>query len=644
MAIKNQKDRLAKAYSDLRRSEHYYSKLKKEVKRDFEFVQGKQWDEDSVEELRKAGVKALTINKLKPIIKLITGIERQSKSDLIAFPEGGEDNLKADVATRLIKHQVKVSRAEIKLSETFKAGAIAGPSYLEPYIDYTHDLINGELRFKRLSPLNIFLDPDGQEYDLSDHRFVGKLTPDLTEEDLVALFPDKESQIKKIENGQISLDKEGNFDQILQKRDYDRDSTQVLNIYDEKTFDLVDYYYKRPAKQYFVLNSQNGDLSQPFNTKEEALNIADQSELFSVIEQTVQKIYLMQFVGQTVLYDDIVWTYPSWKSYPIIPFFAEYLTDGIDDRCLTIQGVVRGIKDLQEEFNKRRTQELRHLNASANSGFDIEDDQLDDQNEKKLTKFGSSPGIVIKRKKGTPPVGRITPMPLSQGHVQLAEENAQDLKQASGVDPDLLASTSNSQSGRAILLKQRQGLVMIQEILDNFSITKEMVGKFIISQFSELFTVDSAMRVLGDKFIAENFSVPVSIILQRGLEKMEAGEQPTQLEESVMLQYPNHPPQEPIADEEGNLETAVDFDQAITMINTILNDTGLGKYDVSVGEGPFNETTQISNFLELTDLAKQGIPIPPDVIIEMSNIPENKKQEIIQKLAQQAALAAQQGE
>jgi hypothetical protein len=47
-------------------------------------------------------------------------------------------------------------------------------------------------------------------------------------------------------------------------------------------------------------------------------------------------------------------------------------------------------------------------------------------------------------------------MPLSQGHAQLAEENAQDLKEASGVNPDLLATDSKSQSGRAILLKQRQ--------------------------------------------------------------------------------------------------------------------------------------------------------------------------------------------
>jgi len=251
--------------------------------------------------------------------------------------------------------------------------------------------------------------------------------------------------------------------------------------------------------------------------------------------------------------------------------------------------------------------------------------------------------VVIVRKKGSNPLIRITPMPLSQGHAQLAAENAQDLKEASGVNPDLLANDSQSQSGRAILFKQRQGLVMVQEMLDNFSETKKLIGRFILSQFKELFTVESAMRILGDSYIAETFKTPVNIILERGLQKVEEGKENeiSQLEGATMLQYPNMSSDQPIVDERNQLVTTTDFDTAFQTINNILNDAELNKYDIAIGEGPYQDTIRLANFMDLKDLAQQGVPIPPNVLIEMSMIPPNEKKGILNQLEAQAAAQAQ---
>ena len=51
---------------DLKYSVSKFSKLHKEIKNDFEFVQGKQWEDKDVKTLRSQGVKALVINKIKP--------------------------------------------------------------------------------------------------------------------------------------------------------------------------------------------------------------------------------------------------------------------------------------------------------------------------------------------------------------------------------------------------------------------------------------------------------------------------------------------------------------------------------------------------------------------------------------------------
>jgi hypothetical protein len=48
--------------------------------------------------------------------------------------------------------------------------------------------------------------------------------------------------------------------------------------------------------------------------------------------------------------------------------------------------------------------------------------------------------------------------------------------------------------------------------------------------------------------------------------------------------------------------------------------------------------------MEITDLAKQGIPIPPDIIIGLSSIPESEKKKIILRLQEQAMAQAQQAQ
>lgn len=645
---------IQRVFGDLDFSAKSFSQLHREIRDDFKIVQGEQWEQRDIDELAQAGVKALTINKIKPIIKLITGIERQSRSDFKAFAEGGEDQISAEISTRLLKNVAKISKVERKQSEQFKHGAIGGISWLEPYMDYSHDLINGVMRFKKLSAIDVYPDPEAQEYDMSDGKFLIKVTKDLTRDQMVELFPDKESEIDKMENGQIGWDTITGVTSLDDKYDdgIAYNSSSYVDIQPQKMmrqdgsqgiFDLIDYYYKKLEKKYYVAIQESGTIKD-MPSKEEADALVEQIPGAVVISKMVPVIRHAQISGQTVLDDDVAWFYPRWKKFHILPFIAEEITENIGNKSLNIQGIVRGIKDLQEEFNKRRTQELRHLNASTNSGLLVPKGSMDDQNLHKAKKYGSSPGVVLEYdvNKGKPE--KIFPTPLSQGHAQLAEENAQDLKEASGVNPDLLANDSKSQSGRAILLKQRQGLVMIQEMLDNFGETKRLTGQFILSQFKEVFTVESAMKVVGDAWIADNFTVPVNIILERGLQKMENGEQPSELEQAVMLQYPQNQSDQPIVDEGNQLVTMVDHDTAIQTFNQVLNDTELGIYDVAIGEGPYSETIRMANFLDLKELAQQGVPIPPDVLIEMSLIPESQKKSVLQSLAaaQQAQMQAPQ--
>lgn len=617
---------------DFERSVRYWKPLHKNIESDFEFALGHQWEDADVETLRQAGVKALTINKIKPIIKLITGIERQSKSDFVAFPEGQEDGLVADIVTALLKNVVKQSKAERKMSEQFKRGSICGVDYLEPYIDYTHDMINGELRLRNVNPLCIFPDPDAQEYDLSDGKFLIKFSYNLTKDQLIELYPTKESRIEKLDSGggKVNIDELARDIKHVQGLDYPSLSKakDMPEEMEEYGYDLIEYQYKSWVDKYYIIDKVAGVVKDM--GKEDAQAYIEQYPDAKLIKKKVPEYRIAAYVCGEVISDEVLWSFPKWKGFLIIPYFAEFITMKMERRELMIQGIVRQLRDLQEEYNKRRTQELRHLNSTVGSGMMAADDALSPQEEEKIKKYGSSPGVFIKYRAGTSgKPERILPPPLSQAHAQLAVENAQDLKEASGVNPDLLANTETDQSGRAILLKQKQGLVMIQEYLDNYSDTKKILGKFLLSQVSEVYTIETAIRVVGEGFLKkyQEFQKPVM--------------RPAETEDMAMGMADENGMVPSVNPQTGQIDTEIDREMVNKVFNAVLMDDELSKYDVTIGEGAYSETVKISNYMTLADMVSKGIPIPPDILIEESMLPQGTKQRIVASIEEAQMMAAQ---
>ena len=153
---------------------------------------------------------------------------------------------------------------------------------------------------------------------------------------------------------------------------------------------------------------------------------------------------------------------------------------------------------------------------------------------------------------------------------------------------------------------------MIQESLDNYGETKHLVGRFILSQLGEVYTVESALKVLGNSFIQENFSRPT--ITETG---------------------------EVARDEQGNVIEEVNQKELILIINTILNDAEVGRFDVTIGEGQYSETIKYANYLMLLDMIEKGMPIPPEVIIQESLLDEGQKKKIFGAIqSQQQAMGS----
>jgi len=650
-----------KAMSDFKKAYGAKRKLIEREEEDFLFALGKQWTQEDVESMTGRKIKVVTDNRIAPNIFLLTGLERQNRTDFKAFPEGQEDSVKAEIATILLKNANKISDFSNKSSEQFKDGVTCGESHLELYLDYTYNILNGVPVWKKTDGDCLFPEPGYREYDFSDARYVYKLTKGLSADDLISLYPDKKNLIESSSGGKIDfagLEASGTH---RQPKDYPKANQDGKDFDGEECgFDLLERVYKKYVEQNYIGDRQTGEIKES-ETKEKAQEfvtayqdgINQEQQLYQQQLQQSQQVtmatgvavdppplppqqnldryvHFTRHVPEIWIYaftngideplaDERAWFYPKWKSYPFVPYFCRFSTAPIegDDRHLLIQGVVHGVKNAQEIHNKASTLELLHLNTSTNSGWLSEENSWVDV--KKVEKFGASPGINLEYKKGSQPPSRLFPNQLSAGHEVIAQNAAESIKAQLGINADLLAVQEGSQaSGRAIALRQRQGLLMVQEPFDNLSRTRKIAASFLLSQMGEIYDTESAKKILGDAFLIQNFPPMMQ-----------------QIQDPVTGQV-----QEVALPGKDGQPMRYDEDIAEVTIAEVLSGK-LEKYDVSVGESVSSETTRIANMQDLKEFATAlpGI-ITPDVLIEESQLPQATKSKVLANIKQQQAMQA----
>ena len=627
---------IKRALTDFKWGREYKSRISKEMDKDIEFALGKQWDTEDAKALEDAGVLPITINEVEPIINLLYGLESQNRSDLRAYPEGQEDSILAEIATRLLKHALsKQAEYEHEISEMFTDGNMGGEAWIEPYLDSTRNIIIPDFKLKVANHAQFSWDPNSRKYDLSDAEFLDKLTTDLTEDQVLSLYPEADKILKKSKGGKvISMIDGGDYNEHGEHRqveDYGDRPSQGDFQWErkgEKTMDLLEHFYKKYVDVWYVIDSRTNQVVKADSKQEAEGYVSKVNEedpegqiTAAAVRKRVPEIWMMAIAGgcDDPLADERAWSFPDWNGWPAIPYFAKRSNAKVPaaSRHYLIQGVVRQIKDLNREKNKRRTQELRHLGQSANSGWLTPENAWVNRDDVK--NYGAVPGVNLEYKTDIGKPERIYPMPLSQGHAQMAQEASEDIKKATGVNPDLLAAQEGgTDSGRAIALRQKQGMVMIQRYFDHLSRTKKILARFVLSQLAKIFTRERAMRIAGDSFLQQNFQKPV---MQPVIEPRTG--------QPVIDPATGQPAMMPVIDPRTG-QPAMEYDEqaAVETFDRILNDRELAEYDVTVGEVINRETIQYANYLLLTEMAGQGMPIPPDVMIDESTLPQATKSKI----------------
>lgn len=583
-----------------------------EAKEDIRFKSGDQWQETDRAKLALEGRPCLTFNKIKPVVKLLTGHFIQNSARLQVSPEGGEDQKFSSVADNVISHIDEQAALNFNMDYQFAGGQTTGRAYIELLVDYEKDPIFGELKsIYHAQPGVIFPDPRGTSYDLNDDRqFIFKLGR-KTKAELKSMYPKKAKEIDEISEDTEAPDtaifgKEGDANNygINPHRSKTGIKSSPMSD-DEKTlkqFWVKEYWRINYVERCFVYFLDSGD-QKKFKSKDEAekeivlrkvefINKGGKEEAFQTIERTRQckEMHVAIRCGGTVLADDLSPMEPYYSGFTIFQYIADW-TPEAEKTVDQIQGIVRCMKDPQREKNKSRSQMLHIINTAANSGWVIDEDAMSPAKQADLKNFGSTPGIVVTKKQGRE-VTRIEPVPPPIAQ-QVREKAANDdFKEVTGVNSDLLAIDSQANpSGKAIALRIRQAITILETDFRNFRYTKKLIGTAIMKMVPTLFDVSKLKKILGVSFMQEN-----------------------QIDDIFLKAF-------------------------LIQIEDL-------KYNVRIAEQGDTKTLREETFEDLSNMMQNGMQIPFEVFADFMNIPN--KQEVINKIQayqaqqQQAAMAAAQ--
>ncbi|HUV63536.1 MAG TPA: hypothetical protein VMW24_06525 [Sedimentisphaerales bacterium] len=636
-----------------------------ELYQDF-FRGGKhQWSEEEYEAYTSKGVTPITINRCKPVLKALLGMYLQGKQEVAVSPRRGGTAVVGQVHTELLKHTQDVSYADYVYAQVFMRGGIDTEAYLKLNIDRGEN-VNGQPKIQGLSLLQVDVDRNATEYDLNESAKYVIENEWMDQDEVKALWPHRE---KEIEVGVSQIDDlDGKPEERLatwmasDSTGCDDDLDADTQIPDQELLKQYRYmvrrvFWKEVKPQIIVADRQGQQPTVKIEDEKKIAKLtrkAKRSVRYLIVNVVKKVLHETVMLGETMLEDTPNPLGDNVSDYPIVRYSPMW------DSGYAV-GVLDDVVDLNKEENIHRTQTVRILNQTANSGFVV-----GSANDKKwlaaLKKFGSVMGIVIPKDKFGGSVEKITPNQLPAGHFTMAKQFEQDVKRVSGVDDASQGyGTSQSESGRAINLKMTQNRMSNEPFFDNFYRTLEIFGNLLmhVQLNNEFYTNDEIWAIVDESSLIDSklmaqarfklqstyaFNLPQPMMPppmdpagmqfvkpQDRIRVMDTMRQGVEGARQYAQAYP---------------QMSETWDQAVkasaieSLLKKLREDKGM--YGVKVTISPSAPTERMAQFMQVDALmSKYGQLIPPDVFIDLTDLPEAKREQIKMRLMQAQQAQAQ---
>tara|TARA_R110000744_G_scaffold228_2_gene866 strand:- start:9970 stop:12162 length:2193 start_codon:yes stop_codon:yes gene_type:complete len=566
-----------------------------------DFYNGKQWDVETATLLKKNKRACVTVNEIKPIVQVLSGHQRQNRTDIKTFPIEDADPRGSEIVNVILKYILDKSNYAQHESKVFMDQVKVGRGCFDVFVSFDKNT-EGDINIVRYKWDQIVFGPHMYE-DISDLEYLVK-TKWYSKAKLSSMYPDKKDELdldmtnyEKDESSGDSVNINIDGDQYDAKNkilEADYDGSLLVDV-QKKSFKLLELWRKRYSEISVLININ--DTENEFIYEESAsLSKEDLKKAGSIQGMEIRKVpnwqmEVIAIAGKTVL-DKRVSKLGEFNS---IPVYASK-----DDSY--VEGKIEPLIDLQKEINKRTSQAIDIVNTAINDGWLYEEQTFAGKEEEaKFLNDVNTPGWAIKVTDLKNPPVKVERGRFPAELVNMREIASSKMKDLAGITNEVLGQESNAKSGVAIARRLRQGLTVNDYLFDNLSLAKKQLGRVLIKMVQDVYTVDRIEKILHDRNAIEPFQL---------------------LDDGEMKDF-----------SEINEKT----------IRRFLTNVDFTKYDVSISESANSPTRNLDRFMTFTELINSGSlnEITIDLAKQAGIVSPSDAEKYKKMLADQAASEAE---
>ncbi len=471
---------IAEAREAFERAADAEAENRREALDDLRFARlGEQWPAEVKRERDLDGRPCLTINRLPAFIRQVVNDARQNKPAMVVHPvDNAADPATAEVLNGLIRHIEQSSDAEVAYDTALDFAVTGGFGYFRINTRYaSDDTFDQDLAIERVAnPFSIYGDPNGTAADSSDWNvaFVVDTLPK-------AAF---EARWKGAEAA-----------------DWDADSYAALSgpWLDGERVMVAEYWRREPVRR-TILALSDGQVAEAsvYQAQKPMFDALGVSVVGRPREVASHRVTQRILTGAEVL-ETVDW---AGKFIPIVPVYGEELH--VDGRR-RLRSLVRDAKDPQRMFNYWRTTTTELVALAPKTPFIGRKGAFETDSAKWAT-ANTQTHAYIEYDGPEPPQRQPFAGPPA-GAMQEALSASDDMKAIMGLHDASLGAASNETSGRAILMRQREGDVSTFHYIDNLSRALRHAGRILIDLIPKVYGTARVIRVLGADGAAQSVTV-----------------------------------------------------------------------------------------------------------------------------------------
>lgn len=470
---------------------------------DEDYHDGDQWSEDDKTALANRGQAPTVFNLIFNTVRWVTGTEKRTRVDYRVLARHDEAGKDAETKTKLMKYLADVNRAGFVRSKAFEQTVKAGLGWLECGIRNDQD--DEPLFVRWESWRNVWYDPHSVEADLSDARFLFRekwVDLDIAQ----AMFPNQanalEAESKNITDpGQVRTDQElnrylyGDEELITSYSDVG----DLADMGSRPRVKLTECWYRVPLKCQVLRGADKEMQRHSFNgaiySQDDPVHRwAMDNQLASTFDAVRMQMRVMIYCGATVLQDCCS---PYWHNrFPLTPIWG--YRRGRDNAPY---GMIRQLRDPQDDLNKRRSKALLLLSTNQliadDDAFDNWDEAIDEV---------ARPDGVIKKHRGSDVQIRSNAA-LAPMHVNLMDQDARYIQEVGGVTDENMGRQTNATSGKAIEARQNQGYTSSSDLFDNLRLAIQLHGELELALIEQFYDQQKVFRLTGERGNADFHSI-----------------------------------------------------------------------------------------------------------------------------------------